>query len=154
MYASTSRCVYILKTNTAFYRESFSMDLFRKLQFSMLESTMLYDAMTATTQANKWEWLRGYTGHFMYADCPELREIDRYIQYKDHTGSSYAWTMRNIQFIARNGFAEFARLREPMDWLDMKDNLASNPDLTPQADAFAKYERGELSFDEFKQLCG
>jgi hypothetical protein len=58
------------------------------------------------------------------------------------------------QFIARNGFAEFARLREPMDWLDMKDNLASNPDLTPQADAFAKYERGELSFDEFKQLCG
>lgn len=130
------------------------MDRFRKLGFDALESMMLYDAMQAITVANKWEWLRGQpqVGDFIHSK--DMIDIEKHMNYHDHSGGSFAWTMRQMHFIARNGFAAFARLREPMEWLDLKDVLASNPDLRPQAEACAKYERGEITFEEFKQLCG
>lgn len=128
------------------------MDRFRKLGFDALESLMLYDAMQAITVAKKWEWLRGQTTDaFLHSN--EMDGIVNHMDYRGHVGGSLAWTMRQMHFIARNGFAAFVRLREPMEWLDIKDVLASNPDLRPQAEACAKYERGEITFAEFKELC-
>lgn len=128
------------------------MDRFRKLGFDALESMMLYDAMQAITVAKKWEWLRDQTDTFLHSK--DILEIEKHMNYRDHSGGSFAWTMRQMHFIARNGFDAFARLREPMEWLDLKDMLQSNPDLRPQTEACTKYERGEITFEEFKQLCG
>ncbi len=41
---------------------------------------------------------------FMFSDAPELREIDLHMKYGGHSGSSYAWTMRNMEYIAKNGW--------------------------------------------------
>jgi hypothetical protein len=48
---------------------------------------------------------------FMFNDAPELREIDLYMKYDGHSGSSYGWTMRNMEHIAKNGWDSYVKLK-------------------------------------------
>ena len=69
----------------------------------------LRDAWIAIEKVDGWDFLRDYkTRSFMMEDPPEkLKEINRTLKY-DHSGSSYGWTMRSMQFIATKGWTEYA----------------------------------------------
>lgn len=121
------------------------MNRFRKMGINALESLMLSDAIEAITHANKWNWIRHYTGHFMYCDLPELQTIAFYMNYPGHSGPSFAWTMRQMQFIARNGLSAFQDHHKPMDWVEFKDAVGTDAEL---------YETGNLTFAKFNELCG
>ena len=71
---------------------------------------MLKDAYKAVTIAGAWEWLKldttpGNRG-FMFCDDPMITAISKNIGY-GHSGASFAMTMREMEFIAKNGWEKF-----------------------------------------------
>ena len=68
------------------------------------------------TRCKLWDWLRNYTPNpdrgFMYSqNVPELEYLNSELM-KDpinqgHSGSSYGITMRNMEYIAKNGYEVF-----------------------------------------------
>jgi len=64
------------------------------------------------------EFMKTYvpTKGFMFSDHPTLHEIGSKIDRDGtigHSGSSYGWTMRQVQYICRNGFNAYKVLRAP-----------------------------------------
>ena len=77
--------------------------------YAPLESAMLKDAYEAITKTDMWDYMRlkstpGPDG-FMFSSAIELAIINADMTYREHSGSSYAWTMRIMQDIARNGWS-------------------------------------------------
>ncbi len=72
---------------------------------------MLKDADTAITQCGLWDWLRDYTPEegkgFMFSSHPNLTRINEAMKYGGHSGSSHAWTMRQMEYIAKHGWELF-----------------------------------------------
>ncbi len=72
------------------------------------ECMMLRDAFNAITECNLWSWLKTYTPHanegFMFSTHPNLDAINLAMRYEGHSGSSYAWTMRVMESLAKNGW--------------------------------------------------
>lgn len=84
------------------------MDRFLALGFDAHEATMLDDAFEAITRADMWEYLRlpstpGKDG-FMFSPAIELAAINAEMKYEGHSGASYAWTMRQMELIAKKGW--------------------------------------------------
>jgi hypothetical protein len=72
------------------------------------------NAHFAINKCELWEWLRDfdppYGEGFMFCDTPELRRITAAMhEHNDigHSGSSFAFVMRLMQYIATYGFAQF-----------------------------------------------
>ena len=72
------------------------------------------NAHFAINQCELWEWLRDFDPPrdegFMFCDTPELRRITAAMhEHNDigHSGSSFAFVMRLMQYIATHGFAKF-----------------------------------------------
>lgn len=69
----------------------------------------LADAYQAVTAAGLWDWLRNNPppegkGYMFWGDT-KLKEIEKHMKLLDgHSGSSYGWTMRNMQAIAEKGW--------------------------------------------------
>lgn len=82
--------------------------------YPQFEATMLQDADDAITSCGLWEWLRDYTPDegkgISFSTHPNLERIDTAMKYQGHSGSSYAWTMRTMQQVARLGWATFAEV--------------------------------------------
>lgn len=82
--------------------------------YSDFEAMMLQDADDAITKCDLWEWLASYTPEegkgFMFSNHPNLTKIDAALKYQGHSGSSYGWTMRTMQRVARLGWATFAEV--------------------------------------------
>ena len=94
---------------------------------------MLDSMYYAVTETRHWDNLKKAEpgdGGFMFPDpefCRILQEISAADNYKNHTGYSYAWTLRTMEVIAKNGWAAFyasyieelkskiAKLREVFD---------------------------------------
>jgi hypothetical protein len=79
---------------------------FRNDKFS---ESFLDDAYKAVTAADLWDWLRDNPPPegkgFMFWGHPNLKEIEKHMKLIDgHSGSSYGWTMRNMQVIAEKGW--------------------------------------------------
>ncbi len=79
---------------------------FRGDKFS---ESFLADAYQAVTAAGLWDWLRDNPPPegkgFMFWGHPNLKEIEKHMKMLDHhSGSSYGWTMRNMQVIAEKGW--------------------------------------------------
>lgn len=72
---------------------------------------MLQDADAAITQCELWGWLRDYTPEdgkgFMFSEHPNLTRINNAMKYGGHSGSSYGWTMRQMEYIAKHGWDLF-----------------------------------------------
>jgi hypothetical protein len=133
------------------------MDRFRELGYSDEESLMLFDMFEAITEAKKWEWLRTYEPGrgFMFSDAPELKDIDKCLQYQGHSGGSYGWCMRQMQVIAKEGFEGLAKLRGVnLNWEEFMRAVEANPAFADQAKALRKFEKGELTYAEMRTLCG
>jgi hypothetical protein len=74
---------------------------------------MLKDAYTAISKTEKWNYLSTYEprgGGFMFSKpSEEMEMIDSNIKYDGHSGGSYAWTMRIMQYIATNGWEVYIK---------------------------------------------
>ncbi len=74
----------------------------------------LDDAYKAVTLAKAWDWLKQDTtpgpDGFMFCTHPMMNKINKHIKYSGHSGSSYAVVMRDMEFIAKNGWDEYAKL--------------------------------------------
>lgn len=75
------------------------------------EADMLSDAFTALTVTNNWSKLRTYdTTTFMFEDPPEwLKDTYAKFKYDGHSSASHAWTMRHMEFIAKNGWESYVK---------------------------------------------
>lgn len=81
--------------------------------YSAHESEMLKDAYEAITKCDMWEWLKTFTPHanegFLLVTHPNLDILYETLKYQGHSGSSWAWTMRIMQNIAKIGWTAHLR---------------------------------------------
>lgn len=74
---------------------------------------MLQNAYNAITQTETWGFIKKDIDSFMCSDSPEVWIITKKmveLGYDAHSGFSFGWTMRQMQFIAKNGEKEFKNL--------------------------------------------
>ena len=78
--------------------------------YTTFETPMLRDAFQAITVCDLWDWLRTYTPEpgrgFMFGNHPNQERINQAMTYTGHSGASYAWTMRAMEDIAKNGWED------------------------------------------------
>lgn len=76
--------------------------------FDTHDAEMLQDADNAITQCGLWDWMKTYTPDhgkgFSFTTHPNLSKINDQMKYTGHSGSSYAWTMRNMEAVAKDGW--------------------------------------------------
>jgi hypothetical protein len=82
---------------------------FKTLNLDANSIEMLEDAYQAVTKANRWAFLKRpdvppKDKGFMFSDAAELNDINTHMEYGGHSGASYAWTMRTMEFIAKKGW--------------------------------------------------
>jgi hypothetical protein len=81
--------------------------------FSFLKSIndimMLTDAYKAVSQTESWDLLKEEPGDggFMFSNDPRMNTLNSAIKYTGHSGGSYGYTMRHMQYIARNGWTAY-----------------------------------------------
>jgi hypothetical protein len=78
---------------------------FSSLGYIPEESQMLSDMHKAITAAEAWEWLRTFNGEsFMFCGDPEIDRIAQKLAgANNHSGFSFAWTMRQLEGLAKMG---------------------------------------------------
>jgi hypothetical protein len=83
--------------------------------FNKLDAEMLRDADETITRLNLWDWLKSYTPDqekgFVLSKDWNLSSIIDNMKYTGHSGSSFSWTMRQMEYIAKNGWTEFVKIR-------------------------------------------
>lgn len=88
---------------------------FSNLGYSEHEVLMLVDAYNAIEEAGQWAYMRKEStpgnGGFMFCNDQELAQISQCMQYTGHSGGSFAWTMRVMELIAKEGWERFKKLR-------------------------------------------
>jgi hypothetical protein len=86
-----------------------------QIGFSDHELEMLKDAYKAITVTGMWAWFSGYVPAegegFTFTTHPNMKKIEEAMEYKGHSGFSYAWTMRQMQHIAKGGWENYLMLR-------------------------------------------
>jgi hypothetical protein len=91
------------------------MNQFARGDFSFLrdkdERLMLEDAFQAVSKAEAWTLLKEPSmpgeGGFMFGKHPAIEAISSSMKYEGHSGASYAMTMRQMEFIAKNGWESY-----------------------------------------------
>lgn len=88
---------------------------FKSLKIDKWELEMLEDAYQAVSESKRWGFLKredvpGKNG-FMFSDWPELKDINLYMGYGGHSGASYGWTMREMEYIAKKGWDAYVVLK-------------------------------------------
>jgi hypothetical protein len=77
---------------------------------------MFQNAHWAISECGLWEWFRDFevdkTRGFMFTVTPEIEKINAKMAEQPeisdlHSGCSYAVTMQNMNFIAKNGYDQF-----------------------------------------------
>jgi hypothetical protein len=72
------------------------------------EVILLEDAYRAVTLCAAWDWLKEFKPHpnegFMFTTEMTVAEIHMRMKHRGHSGSSFAWTMRTMQSIAKHGW--------------------------------------------------
>lgn len=71
------------------------------------QRTMYSTAFDAITQLELWSFMREFPGEsFMFSSAPEVSRISERISqlgYEGHSGASFGFTMRAMEYIAKNG---------------------------------------------------
>ena len=74
------------------------------------DKEMLQNAWTAITQLDLWDYMKRDTYSYMMSSDPEINIITKKMEelgYDGHSGSSFGWTMRQMQHIAQHGEDDF-----------------------------------------------
>lgn len=151
--------------------------------FTTHELVMLKDAYKAITYTGLWSWFAGYVPPegegFIFTTHPNMKRIEEAMEYGDHSGFSYAWTMRQMEHIAKGGWEnylmlrnrhiKFDRTRTPLEEaavvsartlaqnispLDVAEALRNVPGFEGQADAMKDFSEGNLTYAQMRDLCG
>jgi hypothetical protein len=68
---------------------------------------MLKNAHQAITAAEAWDFMRTFSDQsFMFSSSPIVSDIMKKMSelgYDGHSGCSFGWTMRQMEFLAKNG---------------------------------------------------
>jgi hypothetical protein len=71
---------------------------------------MLQNAWTAITQLDLWDYMKRDTDSYMMSSDKEINIITEKMAelgYDGHSGASFGWTMRQMQYIAQHGEDDF-----------------------------------------------
>ena len=72
------------------------------------ELKMMADTIT---KLELWEWLRNYSPDkgkgFMWSSDKNIKKISNALPQNNHSGATFAYAMRQMEFIAKNGFDEW-----------------------------------------------
>lgn len=105
--------------------------------FDNHEANMLQDADNAITECKLWDWLNMYepANGFGVDNHPNLTLINNKMKlYDSHSGSSYGWTMRHMEYIAKHGWALFEfNIREQHRKDEAKEKLNKMADSMANA---------------------
>ncbi len=78
------------------------------------DASMLKNMYDAITTLNLWDWLHNYTppagGGFMFSTAPALNSIAQATDAFGHSGASFAFCMRHMECIAKEGWIEYCRM--------------------------------------------
>jgi hypothetical protein len=83
---------------------------FNSLPLDSLSKEMLSDAYTVVTSLNLWDWLSNPTvphNSFMFSNSTEVQQIIQTMKFTGHSGSSFGFTMRAMEFIAKKGWNSY-----------------------------------------------
>lgn len=80
--------------------------------YPVYEAMLLEDMDKALTECDLWDWLRAFEPNkaegFMFTKHPNLERIREKMRFaNEHTPTSFAWCLRNIQSITRNGWESY-----------------------------------------------
>ena len=77
------------------------------------EREALEEAYKAIESVGAWAFMAEDPGEggFMFSKNPMLEEINKAMKDVGHSGSSYGWTMRQMQYIARHGLEAYKTMR-------------------------------------------
>jgi hypothetical protein len=72
----------------------------------------LQSAHKAITNCEMWDWIRtSKITSFMYDNGPEMQKIRKEMEKDpinmEHSGSSYGWIMREIEYVAKYGYSKY-----------------------------------------------
>ena len=82
---------------------------FSSLGFDDHSSDMLQDMNNACTKAGAWDWIKTFNEEsFMFSSHPMIGEISKHMKYDGHSGASFGWCMRSMEYIAKHGWDSFA----------------------------------------------
>jgi len=70
------------------------------------EREMIKDLYEAVEKSNAFEILKDYKNLF----DPRLQVINEHVTYSGHSGFSFGWTLRQVQYIAEHGIEKYAAL--------------------------------------------
>ena len=79
------------------------------------ERIMLSNAWQAITMTETWNFVKQPTESFMMSNDKRIWIITAKMEelgYNGHSGCSFGWTMRQMQYIARNGEENYKKSRE------------------------------------------
>lgn len=67
----------------------------------------MYNAVMNTS--NGYDYIKNFkkADHFMFNNNNILNEIGNKLKYTGHSGFSHAWTLRQVEFIIKNGFEDY-----------------------------------------------
>ena len=71
---------------------------------------MLQNAWASITQVDLWEYMKLDTDSYMFSNHPEVGIITKKMEelgYNGHSGSTFGWTMRQMQYIAKYGETKY-----------------------------------------------
>jgi len=79
------------------------------------DRTMLQTAFDAVTQLELWDFVTNFNENngFMFSKSPNVSRIYSKIEqlgYRGHSGASFAYTMRTMQYIGEHGMEHFMNL--------------------------------------------
>jgi len=74
---------------------------------------MCTNAWAAITFSNNWDFVSEDVESFMWSNDPRIDQISEKMEefgYDGHSGTSFGYTLRNMQYLVQNGEAEFKKL--------------------------------------------
>lgn len=92
-----------IETNTSFVPGKFEYTNDR-------DRAMFANAWQAITLTENWDFVKADIESFMWSDDPRIDIISSKMEalgYNGHSGASFGYTMRTMQYIARNGEEKF-----------------------------------------------
>lgn len=94
----------VSECDLSYIKDQWSADMIRDGMNAIVEASA--GDMLKNKEMNAWDYLSHYSppsSHgFMFSDDKIVGEIMKYMNVS-HSGSSYGYTMRNLEFIAKNG---------------------------------------------------
>lgn len=80
---------------------------FNSLPLDSLSKEMLNDAYIVVTDLKLWDWLTVHHNSFMFSSSTEVQRIIQTMKFTGHSGSSFGFTMRAMEVIAKNGWDSY-----------------------------------------------